>query len=851
VYALSPDLCAIDSMSAIPTTDADQDRPVAVLLQTATFAELKKVEQRTRFEVEAKQNDLRQLVGESYKDLIESANSVLHMCNSCAQVESVLKSTNDLMNSEPFNSPDLQDDSQIPAVDEPTPEEAVQDKLASVVAAPECIWRALEQKQVSVAASSYLAARDTYHSLSEAAKHASSLPLANAWQVLQELHLQIQHTAFAVLMVPFSAWSTYSDALSAVKWLDGEGSNADGTTTFDLFLESRTAWLEHFVQLSRTQSESAVQHASHIVSETIRVLQSTAYDAVGIFSLEDDCGEQLSDSLKGTLKMDEAAMHAKLPQWLRNATRIVCTQIAVVLEQVSEGQVLSKLQQVAIKAVADPQFCPVGSLTWSDAAKFTTSAPEGGYDFSKLWAEFLDPVFEQRARSVISLGFDRLDTASHLGNAAEKLHDTQNTISIGVTVQQVCSAITSQMQAVLLDVHSLFRVGVEEASAEQSSSEARLADFFQNRCCEHLEELATSAISRLEELQAAGNSSINHKSDSGSVDAVKSTIVDEALLLGGVCGALADGANELLASVSPNQDASSLVKQGAQEQLQQCHISAYSLWVKWTVAAYGHQLRHNFCASDWPLRDFETHYEEISNNGDVGKDGASRLPAHLSTPTLQFLHQLCQQAIRIGANAADNTVKQMLQKGTFDGAIECYQEVLKQNQDCGKFALQCIFDLKFLQHLLIEPGNSTHLQKSHSLINSFQSYVDPIEYEIYDSLLNKAVQKAYQRLSILLGPLAGQHCSRFDPGSTSLTDVPNLLKLAPVFGRFTLLATHMFPPPPAFAMKENWDTSPTAMSTANVDNLPTPKGMVETLSSQVGFFERARGLSQGVSGLFG
>ena len=45
------------------------------------------------------------------------------------------------------------------------------------------------------------------------------------------------------------------------------------------------------------------------------------------------------------------------------------------------------------------------------------------------------------------------------------------------------------------------------------------------------------------------------------MDAVKSTIVDEALLLGGVCGALADGANELLASVSPNQDASSLVKQ--------------------------------------------------------------------------------------------------------------------------------------------------------------------------------------------------------------------------------------------------------------------------------------------------
>merc|ERR1711865_39845 len=280
---------------------------------------------------------------------------------------------------------------------------------------------------------------------------------------------------------------------------------------------------------------------------------------------------------------------------------------------------------------------------------------------------------------------------------------------------------------------------------------------------------------------------------------------------------------ELLASVSPNRDAASVLKQGAQEQLQQCHISAYSLWFRWTVAAYGQELHHNLCSTDWPLRDLETHYEDMSSSGNA----ASQLPAHLSTPTLQFLHRLCQQAIRIGANGADNTVKQMLQKGTFDGAIECYQQVSKQ-KDCGKLALQCIFDLKFLEHLLIEPDNKTHSQKSRNLSQAFQSHVDPIEYEIYDGMLDKSVQKAYQRLSILVGPLASQHCTRFDPGSTSLTDVPNLLKLAPVFGRFTLLATHMFPPPPAFAMKENWDHSPMSHIT-DVNNPPTPK---ETLSAQ-------------------
>ena len=123
-----------------------------------------------RFEVEAKQNDLRQLVGcvnppvacwhRCWTELLQTvacwiqgilqrsywvrqlgAPHVQQLCaghlhcptirpserDICAsliflwQVESVLKSTNDLMNSEPFNSPDLQDDSQIPAVDEPTP----------------------------------------------------------------------------------------------------------------------------------------------------------------------------------------------------------------------------------------------------------------------------------------------------------------------------------------------------------------------------------------------------------------------------------------------------------------------------------------------------------------------------------------------------------------------------------------------------------------------------------------------------------------------------------------------------------------------------------------------------------
>ena len=321
----------------------------------------------------------------------------------------------------------------------------------------------------------------------------------------------------------------------------------------------------------------------------------------------------------------------------------------------------------------------------------------------------------------------------------------------------------------------------------------------------------------------------------------------------------------------------------------------------------------------------------------------------------------------------------MLQKGTFDGAIECYQEVRAHVTEMSTVSTLCIMRIplevhyiacllssrtvlsialcfEFIgrgvtwlitffddhstagfeaesglwqvcsamhlwsqvsaafaywtsrlrtspQHVLICTkiarvycqGNSTHLQKSHSLINSFQSYVDPIEYEVnnthkllmcpfaittepctksahvatlhvtaeqvwstwcYDVTLCEVKSflarstihcstKPFKRhindcpfsldlwlvstvQDLIQAPQAWQMYVVFIIAKTDMStvQVPNLLKLAPVFGRFTLLATHMFPPPPAFAMKENWETSPTAMSTANVDNLPTPKGML-------------------------
>lgn len=49
------------------------------LFETRTVVEIRDVEARTRKEIELKKEELRQLVGASYRDLIESADSILNM----------------------------------------------------------------------------------------------------------------------------------------------------------------------------------------------------------------------------------------------------------------------------------------------------------------------------------------------------------------------------------------------------------------------------------------------------------------------------------------------------------------------------------------------------------------------------------------------------------------------------------------------------------------------------------------------------------------------------------------------------------------------------------------------------
>lgn len=57
------------------------------LFESRSVVDIREVETRMRKDIEEKKEELRQLVGASYRDLIESADSILDMKRSCEAVE--------------------------------------------------------------------------------------------------------------------------------------------------------------------------------------------------------------------------------------------------------------------------------------------------------------------------------------------------------------------------------------------------------------------------------------------------------------------------------------------------------------------------------------------------------------------------------------------------------------------------------------------------------------------------------------------------------------------------------------------------------------------------------------------
>ncbi|OSD03253.1 hypothetical protein PYCCODRAFT_1409591 [Trametes coccinea BRFM310] len=225
-----------------------------------TVSEIKLVQSRLRAEADAKQEELRLMVGERYRDLLEASTSILNLAKSSKHVLEALEEMRDTVNSiTPSRAP------RRAATGEDKHLQALQSLSAHVkllLDAPEHLWRLMERKAYLNAAWLFLLARVVHRALSQDDEEqlwhtygidvTEQLPLVQRqWDTITPFRSQISHKATLYLREIGTTPGEVCATLLTLHLLESRPL----PETLSIYLAQRTKTLSAL--LTRTASTSA------------------------------------------------------------------------------------------------------------------------------------------------------------------------------------------------------------------------------------------------------------------------------------------------------------------------------------------------------------------------------------------------------------------------------------------------------------------------------------------------------------------------------------------------------------------------------------------------------------------
>ncbi|TFY69985.1 hypothetical protein EVJ58_g108 [Rhodofomes roseus] len=238
-----------------------------------TVSEVRKVQQRLRVNAEAKQEELRLMVGERYRDLLQASSSIISMAASSRRVLQALDEMRDIVGS--AKPPRMtrrthagEEDKHIQAL------QSLSAHLKLLLDAPEHLWRFMEHRMYLKAAWLFLTARVVHRTLLQEDEDmdqswndygidvSEQIPLVQRqWDTVSQFRSQITHKATLSLREHSTSSAEICATLLTLHILESRPLGE----TLSIFLAQRSKTLS--VTLSSVQSESANGHANIASSE--------------------------------------------------------------------------------------------------------------------------------------------------------------------------------------------------------------------------------------------------------------------------------------------------------------------------------------------------------------------------------------------------------------------------------------------------------------------------------------------------------------------------------------------------------------------------------------------------------
>ncbi|KAL5704459.1 hypothetical protein ACHQM5_022887 [Ranunculus cassubicifolius] len=437
-------------------------RDAESLFRSKPITEIRSIVKLTEKQIDEKREELRQLVGNRYRDLIDSADSIVQMKSSSESISdniSLIDQGIRSLTSTNLNSSNDNDDE----VTNPNPSRirvyGIASRVKYLVDTPENIWGCLDESMFLEGSGRYLRAKVVHGLVSNSnvdRDFLSKVPLLqHQWQIVESFKGQISQRSRERLMDQGLGIGAYADALAAVAVID----DLNPKQVLGLFLDSRKSWISQ--NLSTCKSEECdSDYVISVFCNVVKIIQVSLGQVGELFLqvlndmplfyktiLGSPPGSQLFgglpnpeeevrlwkmhreklESVMVTLERDYMADVCS--QWLRICGKQIGSKIngRYLVDIIKSGEELASAERL-IRESLDSREVLEGSLEWLRSVFGSEiELPWNRLrelvlkDNEDLWDGMFEDAFVRRMKEIINLGFEELRSVVNVRESIEAI----------------------------------------------------------------------------------------------------------------------------------------------------------------------------------------------------------------------------------------------------------------------------------------------------------------------------------------------------------------------------------------------------------------------------------------------
>lgn len=436
------------TQNRLPTGGVPWNQDAESLFRMKPISEIRNVEASTRKQIQEKSEELRQLVGNRYRDLIDSADSIVAMKSTGESIAGNISAIHDailysLSSSDVPRSPHA---SHKPVG---TQDYGIACRVKYLVDTPENIWGCLDESMFLESSARYIRAKHVHFNLINSKENKNVLSnfplLQHQWQIVEGFKVQISQRSRERLLDQTGDLGirAFSDALAAIAIID----ELEPKQVLTLFIDSRKSIMSQKLSACCRDANADSSEVISVFCYILRIIQITVSQVGELFLqvlndmplfyktiLDTPPASQLfggipnpeeevklwnlfKDKLESNMiLLDRDFISSTCSDWLRNCGKEITSKIngRYLIDVIGSGYDLS-LAEKLIRETMDSKQVLEGSLEWLKSVfgseielpwKRTRELVLG--EDSDIWDDIFEHAFVQRMKGIIDLRFIEL-----------------------------------------------------------------------------------------------------------------------------------------------------------------------------------------------------------------------------------------------------------------------------------------------------------------------------------------------------------------------------------------------------------------------------------------------------------